>query len=260
MAAIEVTKSPGPPPRALTPAVRRRSLIDPRVRFWWIAAVILLVSVVYFLITQLLKWNGELHIVRTGTPVIATITAMGDGSLRGNVSPENSVAMSFTLNDRQYQAIGWLEGRTESMSLGQKVNIKVDPDNPEQWTYRTAMPPIAHALLEPGLMAPFAAAAFVVSYVLRRRVLATWQNGVAEQYAVEKVGGPTALAPASRAVRFRSLNGRDQRLVCVLIPQRLANLKPGDVQWLIHPPGKPAAALAAVVYEESGQPAAGSRQ
>src|ERR1700722_3639737 len=57
MAAIEVTKSPGPPPRALTPAVRRRSLIDPRVRFWWIAAVILLVSVVYFLITQLLKWK-----------------------------------------------------------------------------------------------------------------------------------------------------------------------------------------------------------
>jgi hypothetical protein len=241
--------SPGPPPRAVTPTVLRRSILEPRVRFWWIAGVILLVAMCDFLVSEFLNWRQEARIVSDGVPIIATITAMGDGSLRGTVSPDNPVRMAFTYNGQDYSVAGWLEGRQESISIQQPVPIKIDPNDPNQWTYRTQIPPIAHALVEPGLMAPFTAAALTASVLLRRRILRTWTNGVAEEFVVETVGGPTALAPASRAVRFRSMNGRDQRLICISIPQRLATMKPGDVQWLIHPPGKPAAALAAVVYE-----------
>jgi hypothetical protein len=249
MAETAIDQSPGPPPRALTPAVRRRSLLEPRVRFWWIAGLILTAAMGEFLVSGLMTWNQERNIVTSGTPVTATIDAMGDGSLRGTVSPDNPVHLEFNFNNQEYGVDGWLEGRTESISKNQKVTIRIDPNDPTKWTYRTEIPPISHALLEPGMMATFAAAALLASFVLRSRVLSIWKSGIAEQYEVETVGGPTALAPASRSVRFRSLHGRDQRLISISIPQRLARLKPGDVLWMIHPPGRPTTALPAIVYD-----------
>ena len=252
MAETIFDKPPGPPPRALTPAVRRRSLLEPRVRFWWIAGLILAAAMSEFLVSELMTWNQERDIVLHGTTITATITAMGDGSLRGTVSPDNPVHLEFNYNGTEYGVNGWLEGRKESISIDQKVTIRINSNDPTEWTYRTEIPPIGHALMEPGMMGTFAAAALLTSYILRSRVLSIWKTGIAEQYEVETVGGPTALAPASRAVRLRSLRGRDQRLISLSIPQRLAKLKPGDLLWLIHPPGRPTVALPALVYD--GQP------
>jgi len=258
MADIQPETPPGQPPRKVTPTVLRRSLFEPHVRFWLIAAGILFVAMLYYLASELQKWNQVREIVNHGVTVTAAITAMGDGSLRGTVSPDNPVELHFTYNDRDYAVAGWLEGRTEPISIKQAdgdnkysvVSIRIDPNDPTKWTYLTQTPPIVHAMLGPGIMALFAVIALAVGLARRARVLSIWKTGVAEQYIVESVGGPTALAPASRAARFRSLDERDQRLICVIIPQRLAALKPGDVRWLIHPPGKPTAALAAVVYEK----------
>ena len=247
-----VISAAAPPaaPRELTPRVLRRTVFEPQVRFWWVSAFVLAVGLLYFLVTELQVWNQECYVVKHGTPVIATITAIGDGQLRYNVSPDNSVAMSFSLNGQQHQAIGWLEGRTETLNLNQQVPIKVNPDDPTQWTYRTDTPPLTRAFLTPGLMAPFAVAAGLASFIHRKRLIHTWKTGVAEQYVVERVGGQTALAPASRAVQFANPNGRkEQRLIRLLIPQRVANPKPGDVFWLIHPPKKTSPVLAAVLYQ-----------
>jgi len=248
----QLPPSPPPPPRALTPRALRRSLVEPRVRFWWATALVLLAAAVFFLVLYSSKWYEELKIVQHGTSITATVHRVGDSEVNGvgNLPPDYPVVLQFDFNDVQYTVSGYLEGRKESISPKQKVPIKIDPDDPNQWTYLTESPPIweSEAVLSAGLMAPFVAAAALVSWLLRRRVLATWQTGTANLFMVEGTT-QTALAPSSRAVRCRPLEGRDHRLVSVFIPRRVADPKVGELLWLIHPPGKPAAALAAIAYE-----------
>lgn len=249
-AAIQLPPGPPPVPRALTPRVRRRSFADPRVRFWWAACAVLAAVALYFLVERMIAWGQELQIVRHGTQVTAIIDKIGDSETgaRANVSPENAVTMHYELDGTQYTVDGFLEGREEVIALKEEIPIRVDPNQPQHWTYRTDVPPLGYALLPTGLVLPFAIAAGVVSLILRARVLRIWTTGTSQPFIVEGIG-QTALAPLSRSVRCRVLESRDKRLVSVVIPRRVANPKPGDILWLIHPQGKPATSLPAIVYE-----------
>jgi hypothetical protein len=246
---VPLPPPPPPPPRALTPVARRRSFLEPNVRFWWLAGVVLAIVTIGFLVDNLIQWRQKLDIVRHGTAVTAIIDKIGDqdSNARANISPDYPVTMQFDLGGDQYSVQGYLEGRTEPLSLKLSVPIRVDPANPNNWTYLTDAPPLGQALLSASLVAPFAIALGTVAMILRRRVLRIWTSGVSQPYAVESIG-QTALAPMSRVVRCRDLEGRTKRLVSVCIPQRLAQPKVGDVLWLIHPPGKPTAALPAIAY------------
>ena len=251
MAEKRLEADPGTGPRALTAKVRRRSLFEPAVRFWWIATLILAIAMAEFLVSEILQWRHEVELAAHGTPVSATVMSMGpDGSLHGTQSPDNPVRLDFTYNGHDYSVAGWLDGRTEPITVKEQVTIRIDPNDPTQWTYWSETPPIGRALLDSGMMAGFVAVTLGISFFLRRRVLSTWTTGVAEQYEVIRVGGTSALAPASRVVHFASLNGRkNQRLIRLLIPQRAANPRQGEVYWLIHPPKKTSPVLAAVLYQ-----------
>jgi hypothetical protein len=131
--------------------------------------------------------------------------------------------------------------------MKETVQIRVDPDDPQHWTYRTDAPPIMHALLASLLVLPFSLAGLIVAFVHRRGVLRTWRTGVAAQYIVEKVGH-SSLAPVSWALYCRAADGQTARLVHVFIPRHLGHARPGDVLWLIHPLNKPRAAVAAMAY------------
>jgi hypothetical protein len=246
---IELPPAPPAAPRALTQKVRRRSLAEPMVRFWWIAGLVLLTLSAYFFVTQMWTWARVLHIVRYGTPVTATITMIGEEetSGRADISPDNQVTLQYQYGGQSYEVVGYLEGRLETISIKENVPIKVDPDSPDHWTYRTDAPPILHGILASMLVLPFAAIAILVSLMLRRRVLRIWQTGTAAPFVVQTTG-QSALAPVSRVVTCKPMEAKTARLVHVFIPRHQADPKPGDVLWLIHPPGKPTAVLAAMSY------------
>jgi hypothetical protein len=247
---IDLPPGPPAPPRAVTVVVRRRSWIEPRVRFWWLAAAVIFGVAAYFSIDRVLDWMEVVHLVRSGTAVTATITRIGDESSggRANISPDNEVYLHFTLQDSPYDVSGYLEGREKPISLQDQLQIRVDPADPSRWTYLTEPPPIWHQFLVVSLLLPIAAAALGVSLVLRRQMLRTWSEGKAQPYVVIDIG-QTALAPLSLVVRCSALEGRDQRLVSVFIPRKAGQVRKGDPLWLVHPPGKPAAALAVLAYQ-----------
>jgi hypothetical protein len=248
-AQLELPPTPPRPPRDVTGAVRRRSVLEPRVRFWWLAGLVLLVLSLYLIVDGTLNWSEDLSIVRHGTPVTATVSAVGEGEVSGraNLSPEYPVTLEFQFEGVDYVVKGHLDGRTEPISLKDSIPIKVDPANPKHWTYLTTAPPIGPVFLSAGLVAPFALAALTISWVLRARIMRVWRTGQANPFIVETTL-QTALAPRSRAVRCRAVEGRTKRLVQVFVPRHLGTPKPGDVLWLIHPAGNPTVVLAAMNY------------
>ena len=245
---IELPPGPPAPPRVVTQVVRRRSWIEPRVRFWWLAAAAICAVAIYLGVYLVLHWLEDVRLVNNGTPVTATITRIGDSGARGNASPDNDVELSFSFHDVQNEVDGYLVGRDKPISLQDQVQIRIDPNDPTKWTYLTQPPDIWRQFFVVALILPVAAAAIIVSIVLRRRILSTWAEGTAQPFVIVSTG-QTALAPGSLMVRCTALDGRDQRLVSVFIPRKFGPLNRGEPVWLIHPPGKPAAALAVLAYQ-----------
>ena len=159
-AKIEMPPEPPPLPRPLTLAARKRSWLEPRVRFWWAAALVLAVAGAYFLVTQTMDWLEELKVVRQGTPVTATVVAVGEGEVEGvgNLPPSSHVKLKYTYQNVDYGVDGFLEGRKEPISPKQLVPVKIDPAAPEHWTYLTEAPPMLRAFLSTIILLPFIAA------------------------------------------------------------------------------------------------------
>jgi hypothetical protein len=82
----------------------------------------------------------------------------------------------------------------------------------------------------------------------RRRILRTWRDVEAQPFNVTETWH-TALAPMSHAVRCVAASGRDQNVVTVYLPARFPQPQTGEVLWIIHPPGKLKAAVAARAFQ-----------
>lgn len=244
----DIPAAPPPPPRPLTKQARRRALAEPHVRFWWLAGLALVAIALYLLIYAVVIWSREAYLIRNGQVVQAYITIADGDPYPHRKAPESQVEMTFTVNGHEYDVVGVLEGRTEPVSAKEYVPIRVDPSDPQHWTYRTTPAPLRSQLIAPIVVAPFAIAALIVAAVLRRKVLRTWRQGEAAPYVISD-RRHTAIAPRSHTIRCVAADGRDKRLVTVYVPLKKTEARPGDVLWLIHPSGKPTAAVPAIAFE-----------
>ena len=265
---MTTTMPPPPrPPRPLTNAVRHRTLMEPRVRAWWLAGLALLAISGFFAVTRLIEWNRVRWLVHHGTPAVATIWQIGEdqAEMQSNASPDSIVYMYYFPNDlmqekpkhsdREKQYItGFLDGRTELINLHDEkgnpttVHIKVDPGDPTLWTYRNNRPPLGPEFFSALLVLAPAIGCLVIAYLARGRVTRTWTEGVAREFAVVS-SHQTAAAPLSRVVSCTALDGTDSQPIKVVVPMRLGDPQPGQLLWLIHPAGKPAAAIPAISYQ-----------
>ena len=83
----------------------------------------------------------------------------------------------------------------------------------------------------------------------RRGVLRVWRDQpLAPAVVVES--RHTAIAPASRLVRFTFSDGDDRRVHSTLMPARAGVPAHGEMIWLICPPDKPSRAIVAELYSE----------
>jgi hypothetical protein len=242
---------PAKPPRAITPRVLKLAWIEPRARFWLLAGLVLLAAASHFAITRYMDWHHSAQLIRNGTVLQATVDGINGSSritLR-NQPPESLVDLSYTINGRPYQLSSvLLAGRDTVISIKDQVAIRVDPNNPTDWTSRNDVTPLSHALLSAELILPVAIPCLLAGIWLRLGVIRIWRDGQSALMVVHDARH-TSLAPASRLVRCNAVDGFDRRLIPVYVPQRLAHPQPGDQLWIVHVRGKPQKALAAVVYE-----------
>jgi hypothetical protein len=173
------------------------------VRFWWLAAAALVAAGLYMLVVNYVAWRRMALLIRNGTLVQAKLERSGGEILAGRpVLPEQGVLLSYDWNGQRHQSWGGLDGRAPNEVILTKstITIRVDPANPDRWTYRKEPPSLAADLLGAALAFALAPLAMLAAIALRRGVLRTWRDGEAAEAVVIARHG-TALAPGTRALK-----------------------------------------------------------
>jgi hypothetical protein len=235
-ASTETSAPPAPPPvpRAITPLVAKRSWFEPRVRVWWIIAVIISSFFGSLIVEEVRSWMLERRIVAEGTLVKAKVTRAGDYVISTQTAyPDAEVALEFEYEKTTYDVTGRLAGRKEGIRPQSFVDIRIDPADPNKWTYRTDPPALGQKLLAPLMVLPVAGALLAVAAIKRNRLLKTWTTAPAKLAVVVSMKH-TALAPAANTVQCAIPEDRDKKLYTVFLPPNV-KLRKGAILWLLPP-------------------------
>jgi hypothetical protein len=236
-----------PPPRDLTPAVRRRAWGDPLVRFWWLTAAVMLLIALVLATMSYLEWSRLARAIRPGVVVMAKLTSTeGDTRVGRSVTSTMRIGMDFTYNGKEYKDVqGVLTGLQQQVRVGDQIPLHIDPNDPLNWTVRDKLPPLALAMIGPILVLPVALICGLIAVANRSSVLKTYRDGRLAD-AIVAANKQTPLAPRSRAVRCSLTAG--SRMMEVYVPNTAGRLNEGDpVQVLVPTRGRP---LAAAWFEE----------
>ncbi len=234
------------PPREITPFVRRRAWAEPRVRAWWLLAIVLAVLGVYLGVTQYVDWSRLNRAIKSGVTVPATVLSVeGDGRKGKSVSAGAPVTITYDYQGKTFLKDGTLSGMTGSARVGDAVPLHIDPADPDNWTAHTQVPSLSVALTGAILVLPVAVIAMLLAVVARKTVLNTYEHGKTVE-AIVTGNKQTPLAPKSRTIT--AAIGQGGRAVEVVVPPALARLAEGETIHLILPrkSGRP---LSAAWYE-----------
>jgi len=218
---------PALPPRTVTAAIRRRAWGDPSVRFWWLLAVALLLLAPFVGTPPVRRWQ-TLSRLAEQPPVQARLIRNQREAIIGRpVLPGDSVQIEVQQGGRQRQLWGTLDGwaRGPLPRMGETIEVRLDPDNPDVFAVVHQVPPLISALATGIAVASVAVLPMLIAVVLRRRVLNVWRMGEARTAAILDRQS-TALAPRAWAARCawadeESGERPDKAIFRVFVPKRL---------------------------------------
>jgi len=230
--------------RDLNRRVAWRAWAEPHVRLWWVTTLVVLAAGIYVGTLQLSDWYTEARLIRRGTPAVATVESVNEKATKGNSQPGDSpVVLRFDWQGQSATARGHLAGRPASnfIKVGEKVNILVDPANPDPlwfneafWTSRQGPAPLSSVLGVPILVILAAAVVGAASWELRRRALRSYRFGDrASARVISRFR--SALSPQLWTVRCVLIDGDDKKVFSVYVPSRFPS-QPGETVEVILPP------------------------
>lgn len=224
---------PADAPRAVTPSAKRRALVEPRVRTWWLAAAGVLVVCLYFLASRYLQWQKDTTLIRQGQLVEAYVYSADGYPIPGRRRPPTSpVELHYEVGGKQYKVQGYLTGRKESFVVHTNVPIRIDPDDPERFTAAEEPTDLYFHLTGGLLLLPFVVLLAGVALVQWVRLLGLWHTGEAVEGMVLDARH-TAAAPRSWLVRCAPADQNDKRVLSAYVPEGTRRPARGDRVWLI---------------------------
>ncbi|MFN4243701.1 MAG: DUF3592 domain-containing protein [Tepidisphaerales bacterium] len=256
-----------PPPREMTPAVKKALDRDPRVRTWVVLAGLAFGVAVYLGVQKVREWMADRWLVTSGTVVEAKIVEAAGVPQEGRRQPWSELMkLRFTLPDGTEHTVTGrfreMPGGQNMVVVGQTVAVKVDPQRPTRWTDRKEPPSVWPSLVSVYLLMPVSLAMLLWGAWTSRRLRGLWRRGEVVPAAVLSVSS-SPLAPGSFAVTAATA-GREGSPLKVYVPRRLPDGRPrqlhrGDVVWVLSssPRGGLAVAVSALPPEVGGT-AAGS--
>jgi uncharacterized membrane protein YidH (DUF202 family) len=236
-----------PPPRDLTGRILRHAWAEPRARFWWTTCITLCIIALVFAATGLHAWQRETRLVRNGVPVDARVQAVAYISRPGaSFDPSNPVRLEFPWHDGVYRTHDQhpIDGYTRFVTVGDTVQIRVDPDNPENWTALAEALPLRDRVMGAMLTLPAVLLTVLAALWRRARILRIWRTGQVTP-ALVLSSSVSALAPLGRAIRCTPAEDGDTRVFTVYLGSHTPR-QPGDTVDVL---ARPAPAQLAVAAE-----------
>jgi hypothetical protein len=186
---------------------------------------------------QVADWYKEVRLIRHGKPVTAAVDSVNGKSAKGNSQPGDSpVILRFNWQGQPQAAAGHLAGRpaAQFIIVGEKVDIRVDPNDPALWTSRQQPAPLSGELGVPLAVVAAAGIVGAASWMLRRRALRSYQFGArAAARVISRFR--SALAPRLWMARCVLIDSDDKQIYVVYIPSRFPS-EPGRTVEVILPP------------------------
>src|SRR5437764_13669891 len=120
-----------PPPRALTPAARRRSWAEAPVRGWMVLAALVAIATAYFTVRQTLTALADRRLINSGSAVSARITSTNgitNDTRRAFDRRETNVAELEYIgpNGITYKPTGTLTPTSGVIHIGETIPLHVD--------------------------------------------------------------------------------------------------------------------------------------
>ena len=130
---------PPPAPRDVTPAASRRAWNEPRVHFWWIVAIGLVLGAAFLAAQEIVSWNDDARLIRNGTRIDAVVWLYGARVKGRPIGPEDSAILEFQWNGQPVVLTNQrITGREDKTFAGDTIPIYVDPNDSQNWTARSA--------------------------------------------------------------------------------------------------------------------------
>ena len=239
-----------PPPRAITRAIRGKSLGEKHVRGWLLLFVSIAIIMAGLAATELYRWFHEQKLISEGIQVMARIENDDEAIpvVKGHpIHVDSVIAMVYEIKGQRYRVKGPLRGYDKDLKFTNAFDtpIRVDPANPTVWTSRLTPLPLWRALMGAMMLAPIAGVLLAGIWWNRRQVLRTYRDG--ELIAAEVVGiKQAALGPGSKVIRCVIADGR---ILTTMVPSRRAPTAIGDLIWLLALPTREHKAVPAALFE-----------
>ncbi|QOV91786.1 hypothetical protein [Humisphaera borealis] len=196
-----------PPPRPVLPRISRRAWSEPTVRFWWVLAFVLLALAPFVGAGPFRQWQ-KLSRLSTEPAVNAKVLRTDRETVTGRPTLAGAQVQIEIAAPSPRQLWGTLDGWTKGPlpRIGDTIEIRLDPDDPDAWAVVHQVPPMISALATGLSIAAIAVLPLLAAFVLRARVLKVWRHGQLREAAV--VGQQqTALAPGAYALRCVWIDG-----------------------------------------------------
>jgi hypothetical protein len=142
---------------------------------------------------------------------------------------------------------GELDDQRDGAYVGKDLFVRMDPDNPLRWTDRLSVAWFDQLLVD-IIIAPLIVVMVVMALLRRRSVLNIWREAPSAE-AVVVTSRRSAFYPLSNVVSLTLAKDFEGRVMHAVVPQRAADLRPGDTLYVVAPRERPRAALLALLYE-----------
>ncbi len=235
------------PPRPMTALANRRCWTEPTVRLWWLLGALILGMILVYSADRLWTWMADNRLIQHGTVVSAKVIEANGTTIPSQKYPPNSpVKLQFDWHGETQTVDGFLEDRPTSdyIIVGSEVPIRVDPNDPTNWTYRSQITGIGETLFVTWILLPIPPLLLAFAMLKRNRMRKIWSSSSAV-LAVVSSRRQTPIAPRSFSVQCSLLDRSDKRLYVVYVPAEGGKLGKGDLLWILPARGntRPAAAM-----------------
>jgi hypothetical protein len=195
-------------------------MAEPRVRFWGVATVVLLLIAIGYTVGAFHDWQIEADLINHGTLVQATINEAGGGIARRVIAEDAAWDVKFPLNGQTQVETGYPPYTDERRYNGDVIPIHVDPNNPEHWTNRPTPPPLGQRLIGLPFILGMAVICFLFAIIRAMRLRGICAAGIIGEARILSLG-QSALAPRSYAVRCVWADERSRSIYSVFVSRRV---------------------------------------